>query len=224
VIWRYGNSDPLLSKTHQKCLSDALTLSLPDKPFPSDADKAASNAAASAKLKSCYSDLADRTWNASSLMLGAATSWISGRDPALLPSARPSGYWASFGYGFESFPNLQKSLQLTATWRKLRQEIVADPDDSTKFVAQDSSLVGVKLYGRWPMAHLFIESSRQRVTIAGRASQRSNLYVIGAEKKVADNLWLTVAIGRKQDGSDQHPSYVSTGLKFGSGTDPLIQP
>ncbi len=223
VLWRSAASDPLLNKTHGKCLTDALTLALPSKPFPSAADNDQANQAATAALKDCYAKLEEKTWNASSLMVGVATSMISGRDPALLPKGRPTGYWASFGYGFDGIESLQPVLQFTATYRRLRQEIVADPDDSTKFVAQDSHLFGGKLYGRWPEVHVFVEASRQHATIPGRDAQRTNLFVFGAEKKIFDNVWLTVAMGRKQDGSDARPNYVSTGLKFGTG-DALIKP
>jgi hypothetical protein len=175
-------------------------------------------------LKGCYAKLESATWNASALMIGLATSKVSGRDPAVLPDATPKGYWVSLNYGFENIPSLQKVLQLTASYRRLREEVISDPNDKSKFVSQDSKLIGVKLYGRTDVANLFIESSRNRSTIVGRETERSNLFVFGAERKITDNVWLTLALGTKRGGTSTNPTYVSTGLKFGYEDAATIKP
>lgn len=243
TLWRKESSDPLLNEAHGKCLSDALREDL-DSEFPGlddgSAKPAAAAGAASAAsaggagkqakkaakptLKSCYAALEKATWNASALLVGAATSRVSGRDPALLPDATPKGYWVSFNYGFENMPSLQQTLQFTATYRRLRDELVTDPTDNTKFVGQDSSLIGAKLYGRSEFANLFIEASRKRSVIVGRETERSNLFVFGAERKLTDNLWLTIAMGTKRGGTASNPTYVSTGLKFGYEDAASIKP
>ena len=229
LLYRPESSDPYLSDAYATCLDDALIKRLPaempvlkPKPAPGSAEEKTEKDARAkqteqedAAVKACRKELADRTWNATGLMAGLATSKISGRDSAVLPDATPQGYWVSYSYGFEGIKSLQQSLQFTASWRRLRQEIVADPLDKTKFVAQDSRLFGMKLYGKTDPANLFIEASRKRSTIAGRDTERANLLAFGAEKKVGDNLWLTLAMGKKRGGTDANPTYVSTGLKFG---------
>jgi hypothetical protein len=229
LLYRPKTSDPYLSGTYAACLDDALVKRLPTempvlkpKPAPgSPEEKTEKDAQAKqteqedAAVKACRKDLADTTWNATGLMVGLAISKISGRDSAMVPDATPRGYWVSYSYGFEGIKSLQQSLQFTASWRRLREVIVTDPLDKTKFVAQESRLLGIKLYGKTDPANLFIEVSRKRSTIAGRDTERADLVAFGAEKKVADNLWVTIAMGRKRGGTDANPTYVSTGLKFG---------
>ena len=82
----------------------------------------------------------------------------------------------------------------------------------------------MKLYGRTDVANLFIESSRNRSTIVGRETERSNLFVFGAERKITDNVWLTLALGTKRGGTSTNPTYVSTGLKFGYEDAATIKP
>jgi len=237
LLYRPDSSDPYLRSDYADCLDAALIKRLPTvmptltpKPAPgSPEEKAEKDAEAKqapqedAAVKACRKDLADKTWNATGLMVGLAVAKISGRDAALLPDATPKGYWVSFNYGFEGIQSLQQSVQFTASWRQLRQEIATDPLDKTKFVAQSSRLLGVKLYGKTEAANLFIEASRKHSTITGRDTERANLFVFGAEKKVADNLWLTLAMGTKRGGTDANPSYVSTGLKFGYEDKPSIK-
>lgn len=248
VLWRTEQSDPLRNPEHSKCVSAALFEDLPDKPEPvgtvtapaatASAASAATPASAptggtpkgqekkTAKktLKECYALLAKDTWNSTALMVGFATSKVSGRDPAVLPDATPKGYWISYNYGFENIASLQEILQVTASYRRLGEEIVTDPNEKTKFVSQDSTLVGIKIYGRTPVANLFIESSRKRATIVGREVERTNLFVLGAERKITDNVWLTVAMGTKRGGTATNPTYVSTGLKFGYEDAASIKP
>jgi hypothetical protein len=156
--------------------------------------------------------------------LKLAAAKASNRDPAVLPDASTRGYWVSFNYGFENLPSLQKALQFTASFRRVKGEIVVDPADKAKFVAQESRLIGLKLYGRTETANLFIESSRKRSTIIGREAERTNLFVLGAERKVTDNVWLTIAMGTRRGGTAANPTYVSTGLKFGYEDTPSIKP
>lgn len=218
VLWRNEDSDPYLNKVFGKCLDDALWVDVPSEMPALDGQAAPAVPAAKPPvktLKQCREDLAKATWNASALMVGYATSKVSGRDAAVLPDAAPKGYWVSFNYGFENIKSLQETLQFTASIRRLREEIVTDPRDKTKFVSQDSRLYGVKLYGRMEAANLFIEASRKRSTIVGRETERANLFVFGAEKKVAENWWVTLAMGSKRGGTTSNPTYVSTGLKFG---------
>lgn len=243
VLWRNASSDPLLNEAHGKCLTAALREVLPEefpglgdeaaKPAPAAAAASAASAATGGKqakkeakptLKSCYAELERSTWNASALMIGLATSKVSGRDPAVLPDATPKGYWVSFNYGFENMPSLQQTLQFTASYRRFREELVTDPTDKTKFVSQDSNLFGAKLYGRTDVANLFIEASRKRSTSVGRDTERSNLFVFGAERKLSDNVWLTIAMGTKRGGTATNPTYVSTGLKFGYEDATSIKP
>lgn len=245
VLWRSEKSDPLRNPEHSACLSKALAADLPDRPdvasisagSPDPAASAPKAAAAPAKpasaapdsppkttLKECRDQLAKDTWNPTALMFGWATSRVSGRDPAVLPDGSPKGYWLSFNYGFENIPSLQKFLQFTVSYRRLREEIIADPNDKTKFVSQDSNLVGTKLYGRTDIANLFIEASRKRSTIVGRDSERANLFVFGAERKITDNMWLTLAMGSKRGGTATNPTYVTTGIKFGYEDAASIKP
>jgi hypothetical protein len=243
VLWRKESSDPLLNEKHGACLTAALREDLPGefpgldegaaKPAAAAAAASAASAATGGKqakkavkptLKSCFADLEKETWNASALMIGVATSKASGRDPAVVPDATPMGYWVSFNYGFESVPSLQKTLQFTGTYRRLQEELVTDPADKTKFVVQNSYLFGAKLYGRNDVANLFIEASRKRSTILGRETERSNLFVFGAERKLSDNLWLTIAMGTKRGGTSTNPTYVSTSLKFGYEDAASIKP
>lgn len=221
LLYRPDNSDPFLSEEYARCLDDALIAQLPKEEMPELGVKPAGQE--DAAVKACRKALADRTWNATGLLVGLAISKISGRDAAVLPDATPKGYWVSYNYGFEGIKSLQQSLQFTASWRLLRQEIVTDPLDKTKFVSQTSRLFGLKLYGKTDMANLFIEVSRKRSAIAGRDAEQANLFVFGAEKKVADNLWLTLAMGTKRGGTDANPTFVSTGLKFGYEDKPAIK-
>jgi hypothetical protein len=231
VLWRKESSDPLLNKAHGTCLSRALFSDLPTSMPKLDnaaakpsGGEAKDERAVTAALKKCYSDLENATWNASAIMFGVARSTVSGRDPTLIPDATTRGYWLSFNYGFESSPSLQQMLQLTASYRRLRDEIVTDPADKSKFAIQDSDLIGAKLYARTDLAHLFIETSRKRTSITGRDTEATRLLVLGAEKKLANNMWLTLAIGTKHGGSSSNPTYVSTGLKFGFDESGLIKP
>ena len=239
VLWRNATSDPLRDKNHGNCLDDPLHAALPKNPVKITADSTKADKtqpdktkadktqndspAPSRTLKSCYDDLEERTWNSSAWMVGLAAASVSGRDPTVLPDARPRGYWTSFNYGFEGIEKLQPVLQVTAGYRRLRDEIITDPADKTKFVARDSQLVGAKLYGRSSVANLFIEASRKHSTIDGRATEHANLFVFGAEKKLADNLWLTLAVGTNHGGTTANPTYVSTGLKVGYESTPSIK-
>lgn len=241
VIWRADSTDPLVNTDHEACLQKALFTTLPDSMPKLDGGNGGAKAAATpAKpankeatadkpagdtptISQCHEKFEKMSWNSSAILLGWATARISGRDPALLPDASPRGFWISFNYGFDQLPSLQPFLQLTATHRRLKDEIVADPTDETKFVARESRFTGVKLYGKSDIANLFIEASRQRSTITGRDPENSTLYVLGAEKKLSDNLWLSLAMGRKRGGTDANPTTISTGLKYGLQEKPYIK-
>lgn len=222
VLWRSEASDPLLDQKHAECLDKVLLSRQPSTMPPLDGAPPPPPPKA-LPLKPCYDDLEARTWNSSALMVGLAAAHLSGRDPNVLPDASPRGYWVSYNYGFEGVPSLQPYLQFTASFRSLREEIVADPKDDTKFVEQDSKLVGLKLYGKSAVANLFIEASRKRATIAGRDTEHTDLFVLGAERKLTDNLWLTLSLGKQRGGTDANPVYVSTGLKFGYETEASIK-
>lgn len=220
VLWRDSRTDPLQDSRHQACLGDALAASLPkDMPEVGPAKELAFTEA----MKGCYTQLTNRTWNGSALVVGLATARVSGTEAGANTSVNPQGAWLSFGYGFEGMPNLSPALHLTATLRRMTGERVPDPLNATTHVHQDSRLLAVKLYRRSGIVNASVEVSDQRASISGRPSERSQQFVLGFERKLNDNLWLVAAMGSKRGGTAANQTFVTSGLKFGSATESVIK-
>lgn len=224
VLWRSVATDPLLDGQHHECISKALTAALPaTMPVVLGPQPAASVPAKAPTLKSCYDGLAERTGNESALVVGLAGARISGDKGAVPVDARPRGAWVSLSYGFDGIESLRKALQFTASYRHMSNDLVADPNDATKFVVQDSRLVGARLYALAEVANTFVEVSEQRSHISGRARERTRRYVLGVERKVSDGVWLALAVGQKSGSTDGNTTTFNTGLKFGFDSQPVIE-
>jgi hypothetical protein len=158
------------------------------------------------RIEECRQLSRDRNWNASSLVFGAAPSWISPTGDTSKLNWNGGGVWMSLAYGFENVERLKKAAQLIFHTRYRNRERVADSVNKGKFIIQDSFYAGLRFRVGKPDFAGSLESTYLReMTKFGKADDLFKLS-FGAEKKLSNNLWLQFSIGGeggRRDGKGQ---------------------
>ncbi len=147
------------------------------------------------KIDDCRQRSRDRNWNRSSLLFGAAPSWISLTGNSSDLKWNGGGVWMSFAYGFEGVEGLNNAAQLIFHTRYRNQEQVADQQNAGQFIVQDSFYAGMRFrVGKPDFAASFESTYVRNMPDLARPDDQFRLS-FGAEKKLSNNLWLQFSIG-----------------------------
>jgi hypothetical protein len=173
----------------------------------------------------CREQARKRDWNASKLIVAVAPTWTSptGSGDELGPSG--SGIWTTLAYGFEQVPGLQRNAQLLVHARLRSDEPVPTTKDPKVFELRDSQLLGVQLRAGTANATIAAEGLDERVKPPSGATTTNRRYSVGFERRIADNLWLGVAMGsgKSPTTAQKKSAFVLSSLKWGFAEGPSLK-
>jgi len=163
-------------------------------------------------------------WNGTSWIVAAAPTWIS---PTGLTNDLNGGSvaaWTSLAYGFDGVPGLRNNAQITAHVRHLSNEVVTDAALPGGKETRDTAIAGVRLRAGTTGFGISFEAAYIKTTAAGRADDTSSRLAVGADRRLADNLWLTLSVGGDRGVKTGTPTGLSVlgAMKFGMAKDPSI--
>jgi hypothetical protein len=209
TLWDRGDS-----RTDQAIITcfTSIDVSLPPiHPVPTPEDLkniAKANAEFEAGAQKCRDASRKRNWNSSSWIVAAAPVWTSPDGSTSAFRLDGGGAWTSFAYGFERVPGLDQHAQLIVSGRIRNNESVPDPNNKGSFLRQNSTIIG----GRLRFGSESFNGNFEGVYISKRqpTKPRDNSYriSIGAERRIASNLWLDLSFGRDSS-SPTTPSHLS---------------
>jgi hypothetical protein len=184
----------------------------------------------------CVEESEKRNFGKSSFGVGVAGSWISKDGDSAKFTNNGQGLWASLNYGFEGIPGLrctEKEIeednrcitpQLIFHFRRRVKETVPNPLIDGMFTTKDSNLFGMRLRVGVPKWSVNFEGVYRAERYAGRTSSSSIQASIGADYKLAKNLYLNFSIGGETKESNIPGTgkvFVRTSFNWGTSQKPL---
>tara|TARA_B100000315_G_scaffold104185_1_gene95457 strand:+ start:713 stop:2035 length:1323 start_codon:yes stop_codon:yes gene_type:complete len=195
--------------------------------------------------ETCRKDFAKKHWNASSLGIGIAPTFISKKGDLSGVESAGIGAWATLSYGFEdlisadqeepaipglNFDALLKNMQLIfhARYRANEQAPVSGLEN--KFIEQDSTLFGARLrIDGGDLSLKALELSDLKLSIEGAyiSADRSNgvddsyhQLAVAAEIGLGDGFWFQLAGGQNINRDSDDDTFVISTFKWGFSTPP----
>ena len=234
TLWDKG--DPRLDESLLECL-DGIPIPPPTTALLTQAAQDAYVAKATAErrpaVEGCHQAFKRRRWNASSLAVGLAPAWQSptGESGDLVYAG--AAVWATLALGLSTTrpagngapPVVRPFGQVIVQGRYRNKELVPDKNTTGAFFEQDSAAVGLRvLLGAADRAAV-IESEVARHSPKGGESATSVRLSVGAQLKLADNVWASLAFGATRGGStnEQRSGFVSSSLKWALSREPAIK-
>jgi len=190
------------------------------------------------KYEACVDDSEKRNMGKSSFGVGLAGSWISKNGESSKFNNNGQGLWASLAYGFEGIPGLRCTEdeikdetsrciapQLIFHFRRRVKETVPDPLLAGVFTTKDSNLFGVRLRLGVPRWSVNFEGVYRGERFAGKKSSSNFEMTIGADYKLATNLYLNFSIGGetkdKSNTTGGSKVFVRTSFNWGTSQKPI---
>ena len=172
----------------------------------------------------CREEARKRNWNASKFIVAVAPTWSSQTGSADDLGRSGSGAWATLAYGFEQVPGLQRHAQLLVHARRRNDEPVVTARDPQAFELRDSRLLGVQLRAGTASTTIAAEGIHERVTPPSGGATTDRRYSVGFEHRVADNLWLGLAMGSGKSSAtaQKKGAFVLSSLKWGFAEGPSL--
>jgi hypothetical protein len=163
-------------------------------------------------------DFQKRSWNRSSWVVAGAPSWISKDGTTAHMAPNGAAVWSSLAYGFENVPGLKDNAQVIIHARFHSNENVPDPQNTGKFYRQQSTVTGARIrFGKESTIGSF-ETAYVHTRPVGRPTDNYFRLTVGAEKRLADNLWLHFGIGGESGAKNgQNKLFVLGTFKWGTG-------
>lgn len=164
----------------------------------------------------CRKNARKANWNRSSWVIAYAPSWLSKTGESSNFRWNGGAFWTSLAYGFESVPSLSRIGQLIFHARYRTKERVSDAANTGQFLTQDSAFIGVRFRAGNPAFGFNIEDSYIRNKPNGRTTDTINRFSVGAEARLADNMYFIVTAGGNI-GRDDNKSkgFLMTSFKYG---------
>ena len=221
--------DPYLNAATNVCLANAGTSAIAAAdPVPAPAASQSDKDAYTARMMAAYAPLERvcrekhqreyrRTgWNNSSLVIGGAPSWISTIGTTSDLKWNGAGVWTSYAYGFEGIPGLEDSSQLILHYRFRNKEQLPDPNQTGKFLEQDSHVFGA----RWRFGTADATGSLEYVflhrDILGSRTDNSSRLSAAFERRVSGNIWFSFSFGTERGRADgANRAFVLTSFNWG---------
>jgi hypothetical protein len=219
------NNDPLL-----KCFTD-IPLFRPTAPL---LDRDAVNAERAAferdvlqpRAALCREDFRRKArWNGTSWIIAYAATGVSPTGLAADLTGGARTFWTSLSYGFDGVPGLENRAQLVAHARHAADEIVVDKELPGGQEVRDTTIVGAQFRGGSTSFAIAIEAAYWRTTAPGRPDDTATRLAVSAERRLAQDVWLTVSFGgdRGADAATSKGLSVLSALKWGFSKDPALK-
>jgi hypothetical protein len=226
-IYRPGKKGDVLT-----CFDQRLNYNLkpvgPQLPGESDADHAAKKEAFQAEVlkaskakdvaEQCREEGRKANWNQASWTVGFAPSWLSKTGNSSDFKWNGGALWTSYAHG------VGDSGQFIVHARFRNKEQVPDPVKTGSFIVQDSAFFGARFRMGGPDFGFNLESAFVHNRPENKPSKNTYEFSIGAEKKLAENVYLVISAGSKGPQADNTKShgFVITSFKYGFSKKPQI--
>jgi hypothetical protein len=175
-------------------------------------------------VATCREAARKRNWNASKMIVAVAPTWTSQTGSGDDLARSGSGVWTTLAYGFEQVPGLQRNAQLLVHARWRDDEPVLTAKDPKVFDLRDSRLLGLQLRAGTASTTIAAEGINERVTPPSGGATTDRRYSVGFEHRVADNLWLGLAMGSGKSSAtaQKKGAFVLSSLKWGFAEGPSL--
>lgn len=196
ILWNQG--DPRQDLILQDCLltnlKPPLLTAFPNKDAWGEAFKAYPEKGAPIAAK-CQAESEKRNWNASSLELAVAPSFIqkTGSDDNIAFGG--AAFWTSLAWGFDGIKSLKDTSQLIFHVRYTLDQETPDPNIKDRFFKQDTLITGLRVRIGKPTLNVSFEGNFIHADPEGARSDNSYSASLGTDIKVANNIWLQLAVG-----------------------------
>ena len=188
-------------------------------------------------FENCADDAEKRNFGKSSFGVGVAASLISKDGDSAKFINNGQGLWASLAYGFEKtslrcteeeIKNEERCVtpQLIFHLRRRVKETAPNPLLEGMFTTRDSNLFGMRLRVGVPTWSVNFEGVYRGERYAGRTSSNNIQASVGADYRLAKNLYLNFAIGGETKESNIPNTgkvFVRTAFNWGTSQKPLNQ-
>ncbi|MDQ4121419.1 MAG: hypothetical protein M3209_08230 [Acidobacteriota bacterium] len=168
------------------------------------------------RQEECRKESRKRNWNRSSWIIAGAPSWISTTGRTSNFRWNGGGIWSSLAYGFERIPALEKTSQLIFHARYRNKEMVPNPEESGKFLKQDSLFFGSRMRIGTDTSTVSFEGVFARTRPEGKRFDNSGRFSFGLERRVAEDMWFNISLGGetgRREGNNN--AFVLTSFKWG---------
>jgi hypothetical protein len=179
--------------------------------------------ASNSNQKGCRDAFANKSWNGSYWAVGFAPTWTS--TTGLSKDMQYSGgaFWTSVAYGFEKINWFQDHAQFILHARYRQKDRVPDPAQTGTFYQQDSALFGGQFRAGAATTGVSFEGVYLHTRPVGKPVDNYARLSVGADHRIADNLWLNASIGVDRSRANGGNYVVAqTGLKWAFGSKPVI--
>lgn len=169
-------------------------------------------------VDACREEARKRNWNNTSWIVAFARAWISETGALADLGSTGGGVWTTFAYGFEGYPRLEHSAQLLLHARVRNNEQVPQPGDDAPLVTRDAGLLGLQFRVGTQNSSVSLEALLDRTRPEGGRVVNNHRFSLGYERRLADNLWLGVAVGGQApaaEGAPQSGGFVLSSFKWG---------
>jgi len=163
-------------------------------------------------------------WNATSWIVAAAHASVSATGLAGDLMGGATTAWSSFSYGFDGVPGLSDHAQLIGHVRHINGDIVVDKDLPSGQEIRDTSTAGGQFRVGTSSFAVAFEAAYQKTVAAGRPDDVAMRLSVSAERRLAKDLWLTVAFGgdRGADAANTNGMSLLTAFKWGFAKEPSL--
>jgi hypothetical protein len=163
-------------------------------------------------------------WNGTSWIVAAARTGVSATGMAGDLAGAATTAWSSLSYGFDRVPGLSDRAQLVAHVRHVDDELVLDEDLPGGQEVRDVTTAGAQIRAGSNAFALAIEAAYQRSVAAGRPDDVALRLSFSAERRLAKDVWLTVALGgdRGADAATNKGLSLLSSFKWGFAKDPSL--
>jgi hypothetical protein len=163
-------------------------------------------------------------WNGTSWIVAAAPTWTSPTGFIGDLDGTAVSVWSSLAYGFDGVPGLSENAQVTVHVRRINNEVITDAKLPGGQETRDTTIAGARLRGGTTGFGLSFEAAYVRTSAPGRADDSGSRIAFTADRRVAENLWLTVSFSGEPGASRETSTGMSilSALRFGVGKNPTI--
>lgn len=168
-------------------------------------------------VDACRQQARRRNWNATSWTAAVAPAWTSASGALDDLESTGGGAWTTFAYGFEGYPGLEDSAQVLLHTRFRSKEEV--PGGEGKGLStRDAWLFGLQFRLGTSDSSVALEALFDWTRPEGGRFSDSRRLSVGYERRLADNLWLGVAVGGQAPpapGAPRTGGFVLSSFKWG---------
>ena len=151
-------------------------------------------------------------WNKSSMVVAFAPSWISKSGGSSDLSYNGGAAWASLALQVRTFG------QAVFYGQYQNKQSIPDPLNKGQYFLQESTFAGGQMRLGNANTQGILEAVYLHNTPQGKSSQNSGRFSVGAERRLADNLWLHVGVGGQTGAANpNNKMFVLSTLKWGFG-------